>query len=379
LTGTEQNTVHASIDLPASGAEVTTGSLRIAGWAFDELGPLRGALIVVGDAAPRRVDLGLWRSDVGEAFSSVPHAGASGFRCNIELRALTPGPLPITLLVETAAGGWEQAASVEVSATASSRLEGGPRPRAAFTIVQNEPVMLPLWLAYYGRFFDPDDLYVLDHDGTDESVEAVKDRCRVVPVHRSTSFDHRWLRSTVEAFQAFLLRSYDVVLFAEADEFLIADPREYSGLDQYIERLDRAAARCVGFNVVHQADEAPLRFDDAILAQRRYWHASLDYSKRLLSRVPLRWSEGFHEEYDAPDDPPDSSLLLVHLHRVDYDWCLDRHRATAARNWNEPDAIRGDGAQNRIAAPEQFEHWFRQGADLDSPRELIPEHLRAVL
>jgi hypothetical protein len=353
--------------------------LRIAGWVFDELEPLQGALIVVGDAAPRRVGLGLWRSDVGEAFSSVPHAGASGFRCDIELRALTPGPLPITLLVETAAGGWEQAASVEVSVTASFPLEGGPRPRAVFTIVQNERVMLPLWLAYYGRFFDPDDLYVLNHDGTDESVESVKDRCRVVPVHRSTSFDHRWLRSTVEAFQAFLLRSYDVVLFAEADEFLIADPRQYSGLDQYIEQLDRAAARCVGFNVVHQADEAPLRFDEPILTQRRYWHASLDYSKRLLSRVPLRWSEGFHEEYDAPDDPPDSSLFLVHLHRVDYDWCLDRHRATAARNWNEPDAIRGEGAQNRIAAPEQFEHWFREGPDLDSPRELIPEHLRAVL
>lgn len=371
--------MHGSLDLPAPGTEVTSGPLRVAGWAFDEAGPLEGALIVVGDAAPRRVHLGVWRSDVGDAFPSVPHAGASGFQCDVELRGIAPGALPISLLVKTAVGGWQQVASVEVRAAHSSPLGGGARPRAAFTIVQNEPVMLPLWLQYYSRFFDQDDLYVLDHDGTDGSVETVSGRCRVIPIHRSTSFDHRWLRSTVEAFQTFLLRSYEVVLFAEVDEFLVADPRLYSGLDQYIERLDRAAARCVGFNVVHQSDELPLRFDRPILAQRRYWHASLDYSKRLLSRIPLRWSEGFHDEYDAPEDPPDSSLMLVHLHRVDYDWCLERHRATAARNWNEADAIRGDGAQNRIAEPEQFEQWFRNGLDLDSPRELIPEHLRAVL
>ena len=356
--------MHGSLDLPAPGTEVTSGPLRVAGWAFDEAGPLEGALIVVGDAAPRRVHLGVWRSDVGDAFPSVPHAGASGFQCDVELRGIAPGALPISLLVKTAVGGWQRVASVEVRA-APSPLGGGARPRAAFTIVQNEPVMLPLWLEYYSRFFDPDDLYVLDHDGTDGSVETVSGRCRVIPIHRSTSFDHRWLRSTVEAFQTFLLRSYEVVLFAEVDEFLVADPRLYSGLDQYIERLDRAAARCVGFNVVHQSDELPLRFDRPILAQRRYWHASLDYSKRLLSRIPLRWSEGFHDEYDAPEDDVFTEELIETF--IDY------------KRKNEADAIRGDGAQNRIAEPEQFEQWFRNGPDLDSPRELIPEHLRAVL
>jgi hypothetical protein len=93
----------------------------------------------------------------------------------------------------------------------------------------------------------------------------------------------------------------------------------------------------------------------------------------------LRWSEGFHEEYNAPDDPADPSLLLVHLHRVDYDSCLQRHRETASRDWSTEDVVRGDGGQNRIAAPEEFERWFRSGPDLDSPRELIPAHIRAVL
>ena len=36
------------------------------------------------------------------------------------------------------------------------------RTRAAFTIVQNEPDWLPVWLRYYSRHFDARDLFVLD-------------------------------------------------------------------------------------------------------------------------------------------------------------------------------------------------------------------------
>ena len=74
--------------------------------------------------------------------------------------------------------------------------------RAAFTIVKDEPVMLPLWLDYYSRYFAPGDLYVLDHRSADGSTAAVSARCRVLPDHRDAAFDHRWLRGTVEAFQA---------------------------------------------------------------------------------------------------------------------------------------------------------------------------------
>ena len=197
--------------------------------------------------------------------------------------------------------------------------------------------MLQLWLDYYSRFFDPDDLYVLNHDGTEGSVDTASGRCRVIPIHRSTLVrDHRWLRSTVEAFQAFLLRSYEVVLFAEADEFVVADPRLYSGLDQYIERLDppggalrRLQRRSPVWRAFGSSSDRPDPGAATVLAR----------VARLLQApslpIPLRWSEGFHDEYDAPEDPPDSSLLLVHLHRVDYDWCLSaiapRRRATGMR------------------------------------------------
>ena len=67
-----------------------------------------------------------------------------------------------------------------------------------------EPVFLPLWLRYYSRHFAAEDLYVLDHDGTDGSAAEAARRCgcRLVPVHRDRSYDHRWLCETVCRRQA---------------------------------------------------------------------------------------------------------------------------------------------------------------------------------
>jgi len=251
--------------------------------------------------------------------------------------------------------------------------------RAAFTIVHNEPLWLPLWLKHYRRFFAAEDIYVLDHDSTDDSTRDLAGECIVVPVHREAAFDHRWLRSVVQDFQAFLLRSHEVVLFAEVDEFIVADPQRYAGLDAYIDQLEGSAVRCSGFNVVQQTGEPALRFDSPLLAQRGYWHPSPYYSKRLISRIPLRWTVGFHEEFNAPEKAPDPELLLLHLQRADYDTCLRRHRASVARDWSRYDVEKGLGSQNRISDPHEFEEWFRAGPEDDGSREPIPDHIKELL
>ena len=371
--------IQARVDAPADGTAVPQGMVTVSGWALAERGPFERALLVAGSGPAVPARLGAWRPDVGEAFPQIPHAAASGFETPLDLRADAAGPVRIALLAALPGAPLEEVAATTVTVGEPSRPRDGARPRAAFTIVKDEPVMLPLWLRYYERFFDRDDLFVLAHDTGDGSTADLAGRCHVVPVHRQAAFDHRWLRTLVEDFQAFLLRSYDTVLFAEVDEFVIADPLRYAGLDAYIDALEAPAARCSGFNVVHQEDEPPLQWGEPLLAQRRCWHASLEYSKRLLARTPLQWSQGFHREYGAPDAAPDPHLMLVHLHRIDYDWCLERHRRSAARDWNEADRSGGAGAQNRIAEPQAFEEWFRRGPDLDAPPELIPPHIRGVL
>ena len=372
-------TIHARLDAPAEDQTVGAGSLRIAGWALAREALIDRLLVVVDGMAATPVRLGEVRPDVADAFPGVAHATGSGFEALVDLRGMAGRPARVALLASVPGEPLREVAARTLTVVAPDRPRDGARPRAAFTIAHDEPVMLPLWLAYYGRHFDADDLFVLAHDTSDGSTDGLDGRCHVVPVHRSAAFDHLWLRRTVEDFQAFLLRSYETVLFAEVDEFVVADPRRYSGLGAYIDALEGPAARCSGFNVVQQTDEAPIRFDEPLLAQRAWWHASTAYSKRLVARTPLRWSMGFHHEYNTPDAAPDPDLMLVHLHRIDFDWCLARHRRNTARDWSAADLESGAADHHHIVEGAEFEHWFRSGEDLESPRERIPEHLRTVL
>ncbi len=236
------------------------------------------------------------------------------------------------------------------------------RNRAVFTVCQNEPLFLPVWLNYYTRHFAPEDVYVLDHDSTDGSVAKAWRRFNpsVVQVHRGESFNHAWLRDTVQAFQRFLLQSYENVLFAEVDEIVVPDLRAYpAGLSQYVQMSHLfSVVRCVGFDVVHQSKEPPLDWDLPIMAQRSFMWSSALYSKPLLAKIPLAWGPGFHTlEVGSPPSDPD--LMLIHLHRVDYDACLARHRSAADRTWSKEDLKQGLGYQNRITETAEFDRWFR--------------------
>jgi hypothetical protein len=254
------------------------------------------------------------------------------------------------------------------------------RQAAAFTIVQNEALFLPLWLGYYGRFFDRSDLYVLDHNTTDGSTTSIAERCRHIPVYRDRSFDHGWLNGIVSDFQAFLTRSYEKVLFAEVDEIVAPDPSHFDHLGDYLARCTAPVARCTGYEVVHYPDEEPpIDLTRPILAQRSYWHGSRLYSKPNIASQPMKWTLGFHEAPDFPQVEPDPNLFLVHLHRMDYGACVARHRRTAAAKWNETDLEAGYGIQNRLVEGDQaFTNWYYKGVD-NVDRSRIPERLKGLL
>ena len=71
---------------------------------------------------------------------------------------------------------------------------------------------------------------------------------------------------------------------------------------------------------------------------------------------------------------------MIHLHRVDYDLCLARHRAAVERTWNQDDLEQGLGRESRVVDVDAFREWFFAGDDLEgSEREPIPERIRALL
>lgn len=258
---------------------------------------------------------------------------------------------------------------------------------AAFTIVQNEPIWLPHWVEYYGSQLGYKNLFVLDHGSCRrEGLNDVAVRGgTVVPVHRSVSFDHQWLRKTVERFQAFLLQSYQTVLFAEADEFLLTT--HAGGLEGFMAGNDwgfygrTECVRARGFNVVHYtAEEEPLQFDWPLLAQREWWHPSRLYSKTLIARAPLWFTSGFHDLVGGGGDLiPHPQLYLAHLHRADFDYAWRKTVESAARPWSPADVAAGYGYQNRITDEGKFRDWFYLDEDVNNPRELIPDELKSLV
>jgi hypothetical protein len=284
---------------------------------------------------------------------------------------------------------------------------------AVFTIVQDEPEFIHPWINHYKKHVaDPQDIHVLVHppmraDGTplqpDElpawrrakSLMTGHHGVTVVPVHHASAFDHLWLAETVARFQSFLLQSYDWVLFAEADEFVLpvsGDELPCATITDLVRGLGAeppAAIRATGFEVVQQTGEPlvpPSLYRDGdnvaltagkLIENRASWHFYARDCKTLLANVPLRWEVGFHltdgVAREIAEGPPSGLLALVHLHKVDFHLALGRLRRSRARKWSQTDIANGWGWQNRIEDEVELRaYWDGEG---DTKEPLAPDQL----
>jgi hypothetical protein len=233
--------------------------------------------------------------------------------------------------------------------------------RAALTIVRNEPVFLPIWLRYYSRFFEPGDIYVLDHESSDGSTAG--DGFVRIPVTHPT-VDHTWMVRTMEEHQHNLLDRYDVVLVTDVDEIVAPHP-DWGTLGDYLDRFEEAFVNCIGYELIHLIDREP-PYDPSrnVLDQRGYWFANNIYDKPAIATEPMRWTPGFHRTEDL-SMRMDPDLYLVHLHRMDYEICLARHRYRRGRAWNDRDVARGWATHNRIIDEAGFARWFYEDASVE--------------
>jgi hypothetical protein len=267
------------------------------------------------------------------------------------------------------------------------------RPCAVFTIAQNEPKFLRIWAQHYRAQLGADNVFVLDHDSDDRETLDAAGGCVRVPVHRTESFDHMWLRAVVQDFQRFLLNSYHYVLFAEADEIVAVNrdvaPAGLLDLAESSLAENIQVVKPCGYEVLQERPDDPVvDWARPLLRQRPLWCPRPAYSKPTFAAVPMRWGLGFHQ--GRPADPrhyaqghgPD--VVLIHLHRLDYAYCFERNTSRASRPWSQEDLARGWGVQNRITDEEVFRRWFYspetvvEGFEALVP-EPIPEHWLDVL
>jgi hypothetical protein len=204
------------------------------------------------------------------------------------------------------------------------------------------------------RFFAPEDIFVLDNDSVPGTLDQ-GDFVRIAASHDTV--DHPWMVRTVERLQNELVERYDMVLVTDVDEIVAPHPRR-GDLGAYLDDFAEEWVNCIGYELLHQHDREP-RIDLAapILAQRSGWFINGGYDKPALATTPMSWRPGFHGRRDfAMRYDPD--LRLIHLHRMDYDLCLARHRARAAKRWADADADAGWAVHNLITESEPFDAWF---------------------
>jgi hypothetical protein len=244
-------------------------------------------------------------------------------------------------------------------------------------MVHNEPVFLPLWLRYYSRFFAPGDMYVFDNDTTDGSTS--RGGFVRIPAERDR-VDAIWTRDTIQQLQHELIDRYDVVLVTDVDEFIAPVP-SLGTLGEYLDRFQEDWVNCLGYELLHQRRlEPPLDLSRPVLSQRRFWFVNGAYDKAAVTSAPLQWREGFHgrADYQYNLDP---DLRLIHLHRMDYDICLQRHRSREHRRWADLDEENRWALHNRITEEADFARWFYEDScfeGLEIKLEEIPPAWRAV-
>ena len=258
-------------------------------------------------------------------------------------------------------------------ARAEAASSGRRKRRAVITIVRDEPVFFPIWLRYYSRFFAPEDIYVLDHETSDGSTAG--DGFVRIPVTHDT-VDHTWMVRTMEEHQHELLDRYDVVLVTDVDEIVAPRP-EFGTLADYIDTFEEEFVNCLGYELIHMVDrEGPFDPSRKVLEQRGYWFANDIYDKPALATEPLTWVPGFHRTADL-SMRPEPDLFMIHLHRMDYEICLERHRYRKTRAWNERDVALGWASHNRIVDESEFARWFYEDSNA-AWTELVIEPIPAA-
>lgn len=247
---------------------------------------------------------------------------------------------------------------------------------AVFTMVYNASVFLPIWLGYYSQFLPPEDIYVLDHESTDEC--CIKSSGFVhIPV-TYPEFDATWVRDTVQRKQHELLRDYEIVLYSDVDEIVAPHPSVGTFKD-YVDNFQQGYVNCNGYEVFHKKDEEqPLDLSRPVLEQRSYWYPNPKWmNKPLLARIPMDWHWGFHQRLDGKTNV-DSNLYLIHLHRMDYDLALARNVARLDNPRSKHDWELGLGIHDRYVG-EQFDKWFHNDCSALEKVELIPEEWKSLI
>lgn len=221
---------------------------------------------------------------------------------------------------------------------------------AAITMARNDEFFLSRWIAYYGKQLGTENLYIL-LDGTDQKKPGNAGNAHIeklphTEMSRAAGDKYRIGKLTELAHK--LLKTYDIVIGCDSDEFLVVDPNTQKTLAEYLSEIKiKASVSGLGLDVgQHMKLEQPLDTDMAILEQREYALLSTRYTKPVVINKPVRWGSGFHSVKNH-NFHIDTNLYLLHFGAVDMNMLIEKAKRRGP-DWVNHLNRRGNGTINII-------------------------------
>jgi hypothetical protein len=221
---------------------------------------------------------------------------------------------------------------------------------AAITMARDDEFFLSRWIAYYGKQFGTENLYIL-LDGTDQNAPGNAGRAHITklphtPMSRSSGDKYRIGKLSELAHE--LLKKYDIVIGCDSDEFLIVDPKTKKTLKEYLSNKKfKTTLSGLGLDVgQHLYTEAILDKDAPFLEQREYALLSTRYTKPVIINRPVFWGSGFHS-IKHHNFHLDKNLYLLHFGAIDMDM-LEQKAKKRGADWVNHLRRRGNGTINAV-------------------------------
>lgn len=198
------------------------------------------------------------------------------------------------------------------------------REKAVFTYIKNGHNYFKLWYSYYSKFFDPQDIYVLDLGSTDGCTDGLN--LQIVNHTIEPRIDYG--NELINSFKSHLLTKYKWVVYTDYDEILW-HPLNLDGLISSLK--DEPYMTAMGYEVIHKRNtELTYDFSKSILSQRKYWYRNGNYDKSLITQVDFKWDSGFHTIENKPPRYYNYKLILIHFSKLDFDYVNQMHHRLKA-------------------------------------------------
>lgn len=240
---------------------------------------------------------------------------------------------------------------------------------AAITMARNDEFFLSHWIKYYGDEIGTENLYIY-LDGTDQVTPKNAGAAHIKKLPHTDmprAAGDKYRIGLMNDLARELLKSYDIVIGCDCDEFLIVDTNTNKTLAEYLSGIKiKNTVSGLGLDVGQNMNcESTLDASAPILPQREYALLSTRYTKPVVKNAPVDWGSGFHS-ISGHNFHIDKNLYLLHFGAVDMQM-LEQKAAARGADWLNHLRRRGNGTINTVTnLPARDEKWLRRARILQT-------------